>query len=102
MTESWDGPDGSGAVLDTGRATLELLSAAQAELVDRVEVGSRVAGPVQVALEVADSAGTAAGSSPAAPRRSPSRSSPHGATATSGSHPRRHTLTLFTVLEEPG
>ena len=55
VTESWDGPDGSGAVLDAGRATLELLSVAQAELVDRVEVGSRVAGPVRVALEVADS-----------------------------------------------
>jgi catechol 2,3-dioxygenase-like lactoylglutathione lyase family enzyme len=41
VTESWDGPDGSGAVMDAGRATLELLSTAQAELVDRVEVGSR-------------------------------------------------------------
>jgi lactoylglutathione lyase len=59
VTESWDGPDGSGAVLDAGRATLELLSVAQAELVDRVEVGSRVAGPVRVALEVADSVETA-------------------------------------------
>ncbi|HEU4897212.1 MAG TPA: VOC family protein, partial [Actinomycetota bacterium] len=34
-------------------------SVGQAELVDRVEVGSRVAGPVRVALEVADSAQTA-------------------------------------------
>jgi lactoylglutathione lyase len=59
VTESWDGPDGSGAVLDAGRATLELLSVAQAALVDRVEVGSRVAGPVRVALEVADSVETA-------------------------------------------
>jgi lactoylglutathione lyase len=59
VIEAWDGPDGSGAVLDAGRATLELLSVAQAELVDRVEVGSRVAGPVRVALEVADSVETA-------------------------------------------
>ena len=59
VTESWAGPDGSGAVLDAGQATLELLSVAQAELVDRVEVGSRVAGPVRVALEVADSVETA-------------------------------------------
>jgi lactoylglutathione lyase len=59
VIEAWDGPDGSGAVLDAGRATLELLSAAQAELVDQVEVGSRVAGPVRVALEVADSVETA-------------------------------------------
>jgi catechol 2,3-dioxygenase-like lactoylglutathione lyase family enzyme len=56
---SWDEPSGSGAILDAGRATLELLSVTQAELVDRVEVGERVAGPVRVALEVADSAETA-------------------------------------------
>ena len=60
VVEAWDGPDGSGAVLDAGRATLELLSVPQAELVDRVEVGSRVAGPVRVALEVTDSVETAA------------------------------------------
>lgn len=56
---TWDEPSGSGAILDAGRATLELLSVAQAELVDRVEVGERVAGPVRLALEVADSVETA-------------------------------------------
>ena len=56
---SWDEPTGSGAVLDAGRATLELLSVNQAELVDEVEVGARVAGPVRIALEVADSVTTA-------------------------------------------
>ena len=56
VVEAFEGPDGSGVVLDAGRATLELLSVRQAEMVDRVEVGSRVAGPVRVALEVADSA----------------------------------------------
>jgi lactoylglutathione lyase len=59
VLESFEGPEGAGVVLDAGRATLELLSVGQAELVDRVEVGSRVAGPVRVALEVADSAQTA-------------------------------------------
>ena len=59
LLESWDQPAGSGAVLDAGRATLELLSVPQAELVDQVEVGARVAGPVRVALEVADSAALA-------------------------------------------
>jgi lactoylglutathione lyase len=59
VIEAWDGPDGSGAVLDAGRATLELLSVPQAELVDQVEVGARVAGPVRVALAVADSVETA-------------------------------------------
>ena len=55
----WAEPTGSGAILDAGRATLELLSADQAELVDRVEVGERVAGPVRIALEVEDSVATA-------------------------------------------
>ena len=59
VLESFEGPEGAGVVLDAGRATLELLSVRQAELVDRVEVGSRVAGPVRVALEVADSGQTA-------------------------------------------
>jgi lactoylglutathione lyase len=59
VLEQWEQPTGSGAVLDAGRATLELLSAAQAEEVDRVEVGERVAGPVRLALEVDDSAATA-------------------------------------------
>jgi lactoylglutathione lyase len=103
VTESWDGPDGSGAVLDAGRATLELLSTAQAELVDRVEVGSRVAGPVRVALEVADSAGTArrlvAGGAEALadPVVTPWRHRNVRVRAPDGMQ-----LTLFTVLEESG
>ena len=52
---SWDEPTGSGAVLDAGRATIELISTAQADLIDQVEVGERVAGPVRLALEVDDS-----------------------------------------------
>ena len=59
MIESWDNPTGSGAILEAGRATLELLSVAQAKLVDQVEVGERVAGPVRIALEVSDSVETA-------------------------------------------
>jgi lactoylglutathione lyase len=60
VIQSWDQPSGSGAILDAGRATLELLSVAQAELVDEVEVGARVAGPVRLALEVDNSEKTAA------------------------------------------
>jgi len=56
---AWDEPEGSGTILDAGRATLELLSVSQAELIDRVEVGRRVAGPVRLALEVEDSRRTA-------------------------------------------
>ena len=59
VVQVWDEPSGAGAVLDAGRATLELLSTAQAELVDRVEVGERVAGRVRLALGVDDSAGAA-------------------------------------------
>jgi lactoylglutathione lyase len=59
VVDEWEGPAGSGAILAAGRATLELLSKPQAELVDRIEVGERVAGPVRLALEVEDSAATA-------------------------------------------
>jgi catechol 2,3-dioxygenase-like lactoylglutathione lyase family enzyme len=57
---SWDEAEGKGTILEAGRATLELLSRDQAELIDRVEVGRRVAGPVRLALEVEDSGRTAA------------------------------------------
>jgi tRNA(Arg) A34 adenosine deaminase TadA/catechol 2,3-dioxygenase-like lactoylglutathione lyase family enzyme len=59
VIEAWEDGDARGVILDAGRATLELLSAAQAELIDSVEVGRRVAGPVRLALEVADSRETA-------------------------------------------
>jgi lactoylglutathione lyase len=52
---------GSGAILDAGRATLELLSPKQAEQIDEVEVGEAgVSGPLRIALEVADSVELAA------------------------------------------
>jgi lactoylglutathione lyase len=54
VEEAWERPDGRGAVLGAGRATLEVLSRPMAETVDRVEVGSRVSGPVRLAIEVAD------------------------------------------------
>jgi predicted enzyme related to lactoylglutathione lyase len=41
-------------ILDAGRATLEIANTAQAELIDEVEVGSRVAPHFRVALEVED------------------------------------------------
>jgi uncharacterized glyoxalase superfamily protein PhnB len=46
-------------VLEAGRATLELLDHAQAEVVDAIEAGRRAAGKVRLALEVADSEATA-------------------------------------------
>ena len=46
---------GSGVLLDAGHATLEIFDQAQAEAIDRVEVGRRVAGPVRIALQADDS-----------------------------------------------
>jgi len=45
-------------ILDAGRATLELSNQAQAELIDEVEVGRRVAPALRVAFQVADAAVT--------------------------------------------
>jgi catechol 2,3-dioxygenase-like lactoylglutathione lyase family enzyme len=59
VVEAWDEPSGSGAIFAAGRATLEVFSTAQAELVDRVEVGERVSGRVRLALEVDDSVAVA-------------------------------------------
>jgi catechol 2,3-dioxygenase-like lactoylglutathione lyase family enzyme len=44
-------------LLDAGRATVELADAAQADFIDEVEVGRRVAGRIRVAFEIADAAG---------------------------------------------
>ena len=53
-------PDGHVTLLDAGRATLELMDRANAEFVDEVEVGRRVAGHIRVALEVDDAAAATA------------------------------------------
>jgi lactoylglutathione lyase len=54
---AWEAEDEGGriAILDAGRATLELVNEAQAAAIDRIEVGERVAGPVRVAFRVDDS-----------------------------------------------
>src|SRR5690348_14893166 len=51
----WSSRTGRVAVLDAGRATLELLDDAQARTVDAIEAGDRVSGTVRLAMEVADS-----------------------------------------------
>ena len=50
-----EGDEARIAILDAGRATLELVNEAQAAAIDRIEVGERVAGPVRVAFRVASS-----------------------------------------------
>jgi predicted enzyme related to lactoylglutathione lyase len=52
--------EGDVVLLDAGRATVEVVDGRQAEFIDRVEVGRRVAGHIRVALEVADAAATTA------------------------------------------
>ena len=53
--EDWSSDEGRVILLSAGRATLELLDEAQADLVDQTEAGRRVAGTVRLALEVDDS-----------------------------------------------
>jgi lactoylglutathione lyase len=57
---AWADQEGRVAILDAGRATLELVDESQAQAIDRIEVGRRVAGPVRVAFQVADSDAAAA------------------------------------------
>jgi len=48
------------AILDAGRATLEITDVVHAGYIDRVEVGSRVAGHIRIAFEVPDAAAATA------------------------------------------
>jgi predicted enzyme related to lactoylglutathione lyase len=73
VAEEYAGDGGAHVtILDVGRATLELSNDAQIELIDRVEVGRRVAPHFRVALEVDDCAAAseqaaAGGAVPVAP-----------------------------------
>ena len=55
--DAFSAPNGGKvSILDAGRATLEIADAAQADYIDEVEVGHRVAGHVRVAFQVPDAA----------------------------------------------
>ena len=55
VDETYTGPgEARVTIFDAGRATLEVINRAQAEYIDEVEVGRRVAGTVRLALEVDD------------------------------------------------
>src|SRR3954451_6744465 len=56
---AYSSPDGRVVILEAGRATLEIADRRQAQFIDEVEVGRRVAGHIRVAFEVDDSAATA-------------------------------------------
>ena len=100
--EAWEEGDARGVLLGAGRATLELFNESQAELIDRIEVGHRSAGPVRVAFEVEDSAAAAdrlveAGAETvAAPVVTPWKHRNARLRAPDGMQ-----LTLFTVLDPP-
>jgi catechol 2,3-dioxygenase-like lactoylglutathione lyase family enzyme len=55
LLDEWNTPESNGALLEAGRATLEIFDEGQAKMVDEIEVGRRVAGTVRFALEVEDS-----------------------------------------------
>ena len=57
---AWDRPTGGGAILEARAGALEIVSPEHADLIDKLGVGRRIAGPVRLALEVEDSARTAA------------------------------------------
>ena len=55
---AFSSPDGGRVtILEAGRATLELTDPTNADFIDEVEVGRRVAGHIRVAFEVDDSVG---------------------------------------------
>jgi len=97
QTADWSSEDGRVVLLEAGRATLELFDEAQAEHVDRIEAGRRVAGPVRLAFEVSDSEKTAerlveAGAEQVAPPVTP----PWGGRNARVRSPDGMQLTLFT------
>ena len=100
VVEAWDGPTGRGVVLDAGRATIEVLSVAQAEHVERIETGGGTPERVRLALEVGDSVAAAERLEAAGAERV------GGPVLTPWSHrnvrlraPDGTQLTLFTVVE---
>lgn len=50
----WNNDGGRALMLELGRATLEIFDERQAEVVDQLEVGQRVSGPIRFALQVPD------------------------------------------------
>ena len=88
------------AILEAGRATLEIANPAQKRLIDDVEVGRQVAPKIRVAFEVADTATRtdelvdAGASLVAAPTETPWRSLNSRLDAPAGLH-----ITLFQELE---
>jgi catechol 2,3-dioxygenase-like lactoylglutathione lyase family enzyme len=54
VVKEWSQPEGRGLILDAGPASIELVDQAQAEHVDRIEVGERVSDHVRLAFGVSN------------------------------------------------
>ncbi|HKA67809.1 MAG TPA: VOC family protein [Actinomycetes bacterium] len=90
-------------ILAAGRATLELIDPTYAAYIDQVEVGRRVAGPIRVAFEVADStAMTAKLAEAGAGVIAPPTRTPWDSLNARLDAPGGLQLTLFEELGEPG
>ncbi len=95
----WSSEAGKVVLFEAGRATLELLDQAQAELVDEIEAGRRVAGKVRLALEVGDSDAVAERLvASGAERVAPPVTTPWGDRNARVQAPDGMQLTLFTTL----
>ncbi len=53
-SKEWHNEPGNGIILDAGRASLELIDSKHAAVIDDIEVGKRVSGPVRLALRVSE------------------------------------------------
>ncbi len=50
----WNNGQGRAAILNLGRATLEIFDETQAQTIDQIEAGQRLSGPIRFALQVPD------------------------------------------------
>ena len=50
----WSNGGGRAAILNMGRATLEIFDEAQAQTIDQIEAGQRLSGQIRFALQVPD------------------------------------------------
>jgi len=53
-TQVWPSDQGRAAVLDMGKATLEIFDEKQANTIDQLEAGGRISGQIRLALRVPD------------------------------------------------
>jgi lactoylglutathione lyase len=59
MVREFGDGDARGGILDAGRATIEIVTQAQADAIDRIEVGRPLGAALRLAMEVEDSTATA-------------------------------------------